>query len=122
MSDANHNHQDKLTHISQALLQLSPGSDQDKAFCKKASGTRLLKKLWGEGNNDAWWEQEKDTSGVCIFNGEQIENLRAFKSFMNYKQNRLGPKGEGMPQVDILKVTADDYEDFVCDFDGTIIN
>ena len=120
MSDASH--QDNLTHISQVLLQLSQGSDQDKAFRKKASGTRLLKKLWGENNNDAWWEQEKDASGVCIFNGEQIENLRAFKSFMNYKQNRLGPKGEGMPQVDILKVTADDYEDLVCDFDGTIIN
>jgi hypothetical protein len=118
MSDANH--QEKLTHISQVLLQLSQGSNQDKVFRKKASGKRLLKKLWGDGNNDAWWEQEKDTSVVCIFNDEQIENLKALKSFVNYRQNRLGPKGEGMPQVDTLKVTAGDYEDFVCDFDGQL--
>ena len=71
MSDASH--QDKLTHISQILLRLSQeGSDQDKAFRKK------------EGNNDTWWEQEKDTaSGACIFDDEQVENLKAFESFVN---------------------------------------
>ena len=90
MSDANH--QEKLAHISQALLQLSLGSAQDTAFRNKAPATHLLKKLWGEGNNDAWGEQVTDTeSGACIFNGVQLENVRALKSFMNYKQNKLGP-------------------------------
>ena len=121
MFDANH--QEKLAHICQNLLQLSHGSAQDKAFCKKASTTCLLKKLWGEGINNAWWEREKDIApDACIFNDEQVDNLRAFGSFMNYKQNMLGPiEDESKPRFNIMEVTADRYEDFVCNFDGTLI-
>ena len=73
--------------------------------------------------NDAWWEQEKDiASNTCIFNDEQVDNLRAFGSFMNYKQNLLGPiEDKSKPRFNIMEVTADRYEDFVCNFDGTII-
>ena len=47
---------------------------------------------------------------------------KSFWIIRELKQNRLGPKEEGMPQFDIMKVTLDGYEDFVCDVDGTIIN
>ena len=59
-------------------------------------------------------------SGACIFDGDQLDNVRALKSFMNYKQNKLGPIDT--LQVDNLKVTAEDYENFVCNFDGTVIS
>ena len=64
MSEANH--QDKLTHISQVLLQLSLGSAQDTAFRRKASTTRLLALLWGDGDNNAWWEQVTDTESGAV--------------------------------------------------------
>ena len=69
MSEANH--QDKLAHISQVLLQLPLGSAQDTAFRRNGSTTRLFKKLWGDGDNNAWWENEKDTKGAYIFDGVQ---------------------------------------------------
>ena len=109
MSEANH--QDKLAHISQVLLQLPLGSAQDTAFRRNGSTTRLLKKLWGDGDNNAWWENEKDTEGAYIFDGVQLENVRAFKSFMNYTQNKLGPSDT--LQIDILQLTAEGYENFV---------
>jgi hypothetical protein len=41
---------------------------------------------------------------------------------MNYKQNLLGPiEDKSKPRFNIMEVTADRYEDFVCNFDGTII-
>ena len=82
-------HQDKLAHISLVLLRLSQGSVQDMAFRRKASTTRLLTTLWGDGDHNAWWEQEKDVEDTCIFDGIQLESVSALKSFVNYKQNRI---------------------------------
>ena len=118
------NHQDKLAHISQVLLQLLVqlplGSAQDTAFRRNASTSRLLKKLWGDGDNNAWWENEKDTEGAYIFDGVQLENVRALKSFMNYKQNKAGPIDTC--KVDIFEVTAEGYENFVCNWDSNVIS
>ena len=118
MSEANH--QDKLTHISQVLLQLSLGSAQDTAFHMKASTTRRLALLWGDGDNNAWWEQEADAEGVYLYNGIQLENVRALKSFMNHKQNKLGPVDTC--RIDILNLTAEDYDHFIGYWDGHAVN
>ena len=118
MSEANH--QDKLAHISQVLLQLSLGSAQDTAFHRKASTTRLLALLWGDGDNNAWWEQERDTEGVYLYDGIQLENVRALKSFMNHKQNKLGPVDTC--RIDILNLTAEDFDHFIGYWDGHAVN
>ena len=59
-------------------------------------------------------------SGACIFDGAQLENVRALKSFMNYKQNKLGPSD--ILQIDVLQFTAEGYENFVCNWDGHVVS
>ena len=113
-------HQEKLAHISQNLLQLPLGSSQDTAFRRKASTTRLLAKLWGDGDHNAWWEEETDADGTCIFSGIQLDNVRALKSFVNRKQNILGPIAYKV--VDILKTTAEEYDHFIGYWNGDAVN
>ena len=76
--------------------------------------------LWGDGDNNAWWEQEKDAEGTCIFDGIQLDNVSALKSFVNHKQNHLGPIDYKI--VDILKITAEEYDHFIGYWDGRAVN
>ena len=76
--------------------------------------------MWGDGDHNAWWEEEIDAEGAYIFDGIQLENVSALKSFMNHKQNKLGPVDTC--RIDILNLTAEDYDHFIGYWDKIAIN